>query len=83
MDKPILHLAVTAMVKHHRSACGKLIPYPAGDVFLLSHKEARKQGIPRRVGEINEVNCRACQKTSIFREQVKQAAIIRLSGIKD
>lgn len=74
----VLHLAKAAFIKSHRSACGRVLPYPTGEFFILSHYEARKQGYPRRVGELQEVTCKACKKTWLYQSKIARAISDRL-----
>lgn len=76
----VLHLAKVAHIKFHRSACGKVLPYPTGEFFILSHDEARRQGYPRRVGELHEVTCKLCKKTWLYQSEIARAISNRMKG---
>jgi len=81
--KHVVHLARKARSYYFVSACGTWINYPLLDGHpILSYTECDEEGIPRRVGNLKEVNCKACQRTFIYKQQLKQMIVPVLIGDK-
>jgi hypothetical protein len=48
----------------------------------MTFKESDELGLPRRVGELKEVNCKACQRTWIYKAKLKHLIVPILIGEK-
>ena len=74
--KHVIHLAMVAHSYYFISVCGIRINYPLHDgSCIMTFKESDELGLPRRVGELKEVNCKACQRTWIYKAKLKHLIV--------
>lgn len=79
--KHVIHLAKVAHSYYFISVCGIRINYPLQDGHpIFSFEQCDKENILRRVGDLKEVNCKACQKTFIYVQKLKDMIVPILIG---
>ncbi len=79
--KHVIHFAKTAHLHYFISVCGIRLNYPIVEgALIITYEQCDEEGIPRKVGTLQETTCKACQRTWIYKQKLKNLIVPKLMG---